>query len=308
MVLIHGLTECPYAMRTLAKIAFEHGYFVIAPRMPGHGTTPGSLARAKWQDWVAVVRMACAEARRLVGPGKPLILCGYSNGGLLSAKYALDELEKGGAGEPPQKLVLLSPAIGITQFAAVSGWHRALTVFPYFHKVAWLSIEPEYDPFKFNSFPKMAGDQIFRLTKVVERQMKDLEAGKGFARFPPVLAFTSVVDSTVLVPSLVDRLFSRLAANGSRLVLYDVNRCNAFAKFIKARQTDLLASLDRLVPRLASYRHGEGNADAHIKSALLGHSVSVPVTQGRLALGTWQGIFLCEFDGPRTRHVVIDVR
>ena len=72
--------------------------------------------------------------------------------------------------------------------------------------------------------------------------------------------------------------------------------------------TDLLASLDRLVPRLASYRHGEGNADAHIKSALFGHSVSVPVAQGRLALGTWQGIFLCEFDGPRTRHVVIDVR
>jgi secondary thiamine-phosphate synthase enzyme len=72
--------------------------------------------------------------------------------------------------------------------------------------------------------------------------------------------------------------------------------------------TDLLASLDRLVPRLASYRHGEGNADAHIKSALLGHSVSVPVAKGRLSLGTWQGIFLCEFDGPRTRHVVIDVR
>jgi secondary thiamine-phosphate synthase enzyme len=72
--------------------------------------------------------------------------------------------------------------------------------------------------------------------------------------------------------------------------------------------TDLLASLDRLVPRLASYRHGEGNADAHIKSALIGHSVAVPVAQGRLSLGTWQGIFLCEFDGPRTRHVVIDVR
>jgi secondary thiamine-phosphate synthase enzyme len=71
---------------------------------------------------------------------------------------------------------------------------------------------------------------------------------------------------------------------------------------------DLLAALDRLVPRLASYRHGEGNADAHIKGALLGHSVSVPISQGRLALGTWQGIFFCEFDGPRTRHVLIDVR
>jgi secondary thiamine-phosphate synthase enzyme len=71
---------------------------------------------------------------------------------------------------------------------------------------------------------------------------------------------------------------------------------------------DMLAALDRMVPRMASYRHGEGNADAHIKSALIGHSVTIPVSQGRMVLGTWQGIFFCEFDGPRTRHVQIDVR
>ncbi len=71
---------------------------------------------------------------------------------------------------------------------------------------------------------------------------------------------------------------------------------------------DMLAALDRMVPRMASYRHGEGNADAHIKSALIGHSVCVPVSQGRLVLGTWQGIFFCDFDGPRSRHVQIDVR
>jgi secondary thiamine-phosphate synthase enzyme len=71
---------------------------------------------------------------------------------------------------------------------------------------------------------------------------------------------------------------------------------------------DVLAALDRLAPRRASYRHGEGNADAHIKSVLVGQSVSVPVRGGSLGLGTWQGIFFCEFDGPRTRQVWVDVR
>ncbi|TAK34740.1 MAG: YjbQ family protein [Chloroflexota bacterium] len=66
---------------------------------------------------------------------------------------------------------------------------------------------------------------------------------------------------------------------------------------------DLLTALDRLVPRTAAYRHAEGNADAHIKTALVGTSAHVPVDNGRLVLGTWQGIFLCEFDGPRVREV-----
>lgn len=64
---------------------------------------------------------------------------------------------------------------------------------------------------------------------------------------------------------------------------------------------DLLAALDRLVPWTASYRHTEGNAAAHVKASLMGSSVRVPVADGVLRLGTWQGIYLCEFDGPRTR-------
>ncbi len=67
---------------------------------------------------------------------------------------------------------------------------------------------------------------------------------------------------------------------------------------------DLLAKLERLVPERESfYRHGEGNSAAHLKGALVGFSVAVPVVDGRLALGTWQGIYLCEFDGPRSRRV-----
>jgi secondary thiamine-phosphate synthase enzyme len=70
---------------------------------------------------------------------------------------------------------------------------------------------------------------------------------------------------------------------------------------------DILETLEKLVPWRAAYRHTEGNAAAHVKSSLMGHSLLVPVENGRLALGTWQGIFLCEFDGPRSRRVWVQV-
>ena len=66
---------------------------------------------------------------------------------------------------------------------------------------------------------------------------------------------------------------------------------------------DIVDGLQRLVPRDAGYRHGEGNSDAHVKASLMGSSVTVPVDQGRLRLGTWQSIYFAEFDGPRTRQV-----
>lgn len=70
---------------------------------------------------------------------------------------------------------------------------------------------------------------------------------------------------------------------------------------------DIVAGLARLVPRDAGWQHAEGNSDAHLKSSLFGVSVRVPVSRGRLALGTWQGVFFCEFDGPRSRRVEVRV-
>jgi secondary thiamine-phosphate synthase enzyme len=66
---------------------------------------------------------------------------------------------------------------------------------------------------------------------------------------------------------------------------------------------DMVEGLARLVPRDAGYRHGEGNSDAHIKASLMGSHVLVPVENGRLRLGTWQSVYLAEFDGPRSRRV-----
>ena len=70
---------------------------------------------------------------------------------------------------------------------------------------------------------------------------------------------------------------------------------------------DILVGLARLVPASGDYLHAEGNSDAHIKASLMGFSLTVPVIDGRLALGTWQGIYFCEFDGPRDRHVLVGI-
>jgi secondary thiamine-phosphate synthase enzyme len=68
---------------------------------------------------------------------------------------------------------------------------------------------------------------------------------------------------------------------------------------------DLLAVLEGLVPRSGDYRHVEGNADSHVKSSLMGCAAAIPVSGGRLVLGTWQGIYFCEFDGPRRRRCIV---
>jgi secondary thiamine-phosphate synthase enzyme len=71
--------------------------------------------------------------------------------------------------------------------------------------------------------------------------------------------------------------------------------------------TDILTTLETLVPWTNGYQHAEGNAAAHIKATLVGSSQTVPVRNGRLALGRWQGIFFVDFDGPRERHLQVTV-
>lgn len=71
---------------------------------------------------------------------------------------------------------------------------------------------------------------------------------------------------------------------------------------------DMLTALDKAVPwRQGFYQHGEGNSAAHVKSSMVGCNTTVPITGGRMTLGTWQAVFFCEFDGPRTRRVIVTV-
>ena len=70
---------------------------------------------------------------------------------------------------------------------------------------------------------------------------------------------------------------------------------------------DILKELNKVIPLDDGYSHMEGNSAAHIKSSLMGFSVTIPVSEGRMMLGTWQGVYLCEFDGPRSRKAIVSV-
>jgi alpha-beta hydrolase superfamily lysophospholipase len=231
VVLLHGLTDSPYSLRHVAEIYRAHGFVAVTIRMPGHGTVPAGLTRVDWRDWMAATRLAVRHARELATEG-PLHLVGYSNGGALALKYALDALDDPHLARP-QRIVLLSPMVGITSFARFAGVLGWPAVFPPFAKAAWLDIAPEYNPFKYDSFPVNAARQSSLLTRQLRAQL-ERQAGNGkIAGLAPVLTFQSALDYTVDVRALITTLYARLPANGSELVLFDRNHQAQAAALVK---------------------------------------------------------------------------
>lgn len=244
ILLLHGLTDSPYSMRAIAEIFHDRGFYVLAARMPGHGTAPSGLLHAEWQDWMAVVRLGVLKVREVVGEEAPLYLGGYSNGGALAIKYTLDSLEADDL-ETPKRVFLYSPAIGITKIAAFATWHKLLSFLPYFEKFKWESIFAEYDPYKYNSFPKNAGHQSYALAEAIEEQVRDLQDRKALGGLPPVIAFQSVVDSTIIASALVARLFDRFPNPGSELVIFDINRYDRLRALLKRGVDGALETLEK---------------------------------------------------------------
>ena len=241
-LLLHGLTDSPYSMRPLAEALAKRGFYCLAPRMPGHGTAPSGLVTVAWQDWSSVVRLAARHVRAKAGEGRPFVIVGYSNGGALAVRYAQDALENERLARP-DRIVLLSPMIGVSPFAGLAHIASLLHVFPYYEKTAWLDVVPEYNPYKYNSFPANAAIQTAALTKVLNAQTDRLAADGRLARLAPVLAFQSLPDATVSTEAIVRRFFDRLPANGSELVLFDVNRSGEIAPFLRRPERDLLEDL-----------------------------------------------------------------
>jgi alpha-beta hydrolase superfamily lysophospholipase len=223
VVLLHGLTDSPYSLRHLARSYRDHGFVALAIRLPGHGTVPSGLAEASWEDWSEATRLAVREARRRIGASKPLHIIGFSNGGALAMKYSLDAIE-----DPllsrPDRVVLISPMIGITAFARFAGIFGWPAIFPRWAKASWLGIVPEFNPFKYNSFPVNGARQSSQLTRVLQQQIsREARAGR-LSALPPILTFQSLVDFTVSTRAVISSLYSQLPANGSELVLFDLNR------------------------------------------------------------------------------------
>ena len=170
VVFLHGLTDSPYSLRHIARLYRSHGYVSVAIRLPAHGTVPGALTKVRWQEWQAATRLAVREARRRTGPNAPLHIVGFSNGGALALKYALDAIDDDKLARP-DRLVLISPMIGLTGFARFAGLAGLPAILPPFAKAAWLSIIPEFNPFKYNSFPVNGARQAHQLTVALEDRM-----------------------------------------------------------------------------------------------------------------------------------------
>ena len=132
--------------------------------MPGHGTVPAGLVterRAGLEGGRQARRASRAGADRHAGCR--CVLVGYSNGGALVTRYTLDALDEPSLPRP-DRLVLVSPMIGVTPAARLASVISALGFIPYFEKARWLDVLPEYNPFKYNSFPANAGRQTYDIT------------------------------------------------------------------------------------------------------------------------------------------------
>ena len=247
-LLIHGLTDGPYSMRAIAEQLRAEGFYSLALRMPGHGTVPAGLVTSTADDWNAAVRLGVRHVRERIGPQLPLVLVGYSNGGALVTRYALDAIE-----EPtlpkPTRLILVSPMIGVSPLARLANVISALGVIPYFEKARWLDVVPEYNPYKYNSFPANAGRQTYLVTHELQERLARAASNGKLAQFPPVLSFQSLVDATVSTPAIVNNLFDRLPPNHSELVLFDFNRHARLDPFIRPEDLALMGRMFEKRPR-----------------------------------------------------------
>ena len=225
VLLLHGMSDSPYSLSSLGRTLHARGAWVVGLRIPGHGTAPSGLVRVAWEDMAAAVQLALRHLDERVD-GAPLYVVGYSNGAALAVNHAIAALE-----DPSltslDGLVLLSPAIGVTPLAAFAVWQARLGHLLGLPKLAWNSILPEYDPFKYNSFAVNAGDQVYRLTTAIGAGLDRLQAAGRIEELPPVLAFQSLSDATVSTRAVIDGLFLRLRGAGHELVLFDVNRLAA---------------------------------------------------------------------------------
>lgn len=247
VLLLHGLTDAPYSMRRLAEIYRDLGYYALALRLPGHGTVPGALVDASWRDQAAAARVGARHVRSRLAPGMPFHVVGYSNGGALALDYALDALEDGRLPRP-DRLVLLSPMAGVARAAGYAKLLGLLGAFPYFETSRWIDVLPEYNPFKYASFPANAAAQTAGLTDAIRGKLSRLVARGDVATLPPILTFVSLVDATVRTDATVRGLYDRLGRNGSALVLFDLNRSATVGPFLKRRDERLLGEL---LPRRA---------------------------------------------------------
>jgi hypothetical protein len=136
---------------------------------------------------------------------------------------------------------------GVTSFTGLTNLVAQLVhlvgAIPFFDKSQWLDILPEYIPYKYDSFPAFAGQQTAQATAALQASALDAAKSGRIRSLPPMLAFVSLVDSTVQTWATVDKLYDRLPDNGSALVLFDLNRSSVVRAFLRTDYDQQLKAL-----------------------------------------------------------------
>ena len=232
VLMLHGLSDSPYSMRSLAESLHKRNCQVTVLRLPGHGTAPSGLIDVKWQDFSAAVRLAARDLTAKTAPGIPFYIIGYSNGAALAIEYSLSQL-LGEKVRQPDGLILISPAVAVSDMASMAKWNIRLAALPGLRKLAWLSIGPEFDAYKYYSFAINGGKQVYRITRRIQDQINKLDQGRGVKNFPPVLTLQSAADATTSPDAMITNFMERLAPNHHRLILFDINHMAAEMIFMK---------------------------------------------------------------------------
>ncbi len=244
VLLLHGMSDSPYSLHHQATSLYKNGWYVLGVRLPGHGTIPSGLRNVTWEEMAAVVQLSMQHLKAKIGD-KAIHIIGYSTGAPLALNYTLHALQESSTLTLPSSLIFYSPAIGVSKAAPLAVWQSRFGYILGLPKLEWNSLNPEYDPFKYNSFAVNAGDQVYRLSNEVQQQFDTFEKHPSKKTFPPVLSFASIVDSTVSIPAVIDKLYNRLPKGDHTLVLFDINHNFSQNHLIKkAKSTQIQALRD----------------------------------------------------------------
>ncbi len=242
ILLLHGLSDSPYSLRSIGQQLHGRGSLVLGLRLPGHGTIPSGLLDTSWEDMAEAVMLAMNYLQK-ENPGKPVYIIGYSTGAALALHYALLSLTESNLMKPAG-LIFISPAIGVSKVAALAQFKEKVSKFPGFEKMGWTDILPEYNPYKYNSFTANSGNQVYQLTRSIQKDLAIVRKQGGVDGLPPILSFQSIVDATVSTPALVDNLFQQLTRPGHEIVIFDLNRSVDLDPLVKK---DPVPSVHRLL-------------------------------------------------------------
>lgn len=223
VLLTHGLTDSPYFMRHLAAFFQQNGFRVMAILLPGHGTQPGDLLEVTWQEWAKAVAYG---ADRLAEEADEVYLAGFSAGGALSIYQSLRD-------DRVQGLFLFSPALEVSPRAKWAHLHK---LYSWLNPPAkWVSIQPDRDIYKYESFPKNGAAQIYALTRKLGTQLQ------AHPISIPVFAAASQDDTTANAATTIE-LIARARHPSSRLALYSTAPGNPMPA-IPAERLELVNSV-----------------------------------------------------------------